>query len=169
MTDIKIKKVHGERELQEQHYWKIVHLQNTWIAVGVILLGLSITVASLSQNNWISVILLLLFGVLICVFSRQIASAICRVELDRMQNIKDTNTRRIVMPNSLKNLATVASWVLFVLGCICFVCGIVNLVLISFNILSVVSPLVIQLAYVGFGILCLVLAYVVARIRGQIE
>jgi len=77
--------------------------------------------------------------------------------------------QRTVVPNSLKNLATTAAWVLFVLGCICFVCGIANLVLISFDILSVASPVTIQLMFIGFGILCLILAFVAAWIRRQVE
>lgn len=169
MTEIKIKKTQGEHESQEQRNWNLVQLQNTWIAVGIAVLVLGIAIASLSQQNWIVIVILWLLGLLICVFSRQIASVIFRAELNRIQNIVDTTTRRIVMPNSLKNLATVAAWVLFVLGCICFICGIANLLLLSFNILSVASPFIIQLVFVGFGILCFILAFVAARIRSKVE
>jgi hypothetical protein len=77
--------------------------------------------------------------------------------------------QRIVVPNSLKNLATVAAWVLFVLGCICFASGIANLVLVSFDILSVASFFTIQLMFIGFGILFLILAFVAAWIRRRVE
>jgi hypothetical protein len=77
--------------------------------------------------------------------------------------------QRVVVPNSLKNLATVAAWVLFVLGCICFACGIANLVLVSFDILSVASFVTIQLMFIGFGILFLILAFVAAWIRRRVE
>ena len=77
--------------------------------------------------------------------------------------------QRIVVPNSLKNLATTAAWVLFVLGCICFVFGIADLVLVSFGILSVASFVTFQLMFIGFGILCLILAFVAAWVRRQVE
>lgn len=162
-------KIREEHEPQEQRHWSIVQLQNTWIAVGIILLGLGITAASLSQKNWIAVGVLLLIGILICAFSRQIASAMFRMESNRMQNITNATSRRIAMPNSLKNLATVAAWVLFVLACICLVGGIAYIVLISFNLLYVTSPVILPLVYLGFGILCLFLAFLASWIRSKIE
>jgi hypothetical protein len=77
--------------------------------------------------------------------------------------------QRIVVPNSVKNLATTAAWVLFILGCICFACGIAHLVLISFDILPVASFVTIQLMFIGFSILCWILASVAAWGRRQIE
>jgi heme O synthase-like polyprenyltransferase len=169
MTGIKIAKEHLEDEQQKQRHWNLVQLQNTWLAVGIMILGLGVAAVSLSQQNWIAVILLWLVGGLICAFSRQIASVIFKRESDRVQNSTNTTTRRVVMPNSLKNLATAAAWVLFILGCICLVCGLAYIVLISFNILSATSPVVLPLVYIGFGILCLILAFVAAWIRRQIE
>ena len=77
--------------------------------------------------------------------------------------------QRVVVPNSLKNLATTAAWVLFVLGCICFVCGIANLVVISFDILSVASAFINQIMFIGFGVLCLILAFVAAWIEDRLN
>lgn len=169
MTEIKIKKVPGEHESQEQRHWNIVQLQNTWLALGITVLGLGIATASLSQKNWTVVILLVLFGVSLCVFSRQIAFVIFRVESNRIQNVENAATRRIVMPNSLKNLATVAAWVLLVLGCISLVCSITYIVLTGFNVLSVTSSNIFPLLYTGFGILCLILTFVAAWIRSKVE
>ena len=169
MTVIKVAKEHRDDELHKQRDRDLVQLKNTWIAVGIAVLSVGVASVSLSQNNWIVFILLILIGTLIIIFSHQIASVIYRMESDRMQNTANTNTRRIVMPNSLRMLATVAAWVLCVLGCICLACGIVYIVLISFNLLSVTSPNAFPLVYVGFGILCLILAFVAAWIRRQIE
>jgi len=169
MTEIKTKEEPKERESQKQRHWNIVQLQNTWLAVGITIVGISVAAASLPQRSWIAVILLFVIGVIICVFSPWIASLIVKVESKRMQNISDTATRRIEVPKSLKNLATAAAWVLFILGCISLLCGIANLALLSFNILSVESPLSVQGVFVGFGILCLILAFVAAMIRSKIE
>ncbi len=85
------------------------------------------------------------------------------------ESILQEQRQRIVVPTSLKNLATTAAWVLFVLGCICFACGIANLVLVSFDILSVASFITFQLMFIGFGILCLILAFVAGWVRRQVE
>jgi len=169
MTGINKPKESGDNEQRERRYWNIIQLQNTWIAVGIAVLGLGIAAATLSEKSWIAVTILLILGLLICVFSRQIASVIFKIESNNIQNTANTTRREVIMPNSLKTLATIAAWVFFVLGCICFICGIANLILISFNVISITSPVTIQLVYVGFGILCFALAFIAARIRGKIE
>ncbi len=161
-------KIREEFEPQEQRKWNLVLLQNTWIAVGVIVLCLGVAAAFLSPGNWTGAVVFLLVGVLICAFSRLIASAMLGTA-SSLQGTANAISRRIAMPNALKSLATVAAWVLFILACICLVGGIAYIFLISFNLIYVSSPVILPLVYVGFGILCLLLAFLASWIRSRIE
>jgi hypothetical protein len=152
---------------KKQDTSSIAQMTNTWVGFGFTIEG--IAVGALALNELVASILLFIFGVVSIVCSRPIASLILAREVSRAQNVLNLPQRRIQMPSALKTLATAATYVLLIIGCLYLVAGFSYVVLSSFDLLSSLLSTTIIATFIVLGMVHLILSYAAMRIRRAIE
>lgn len=157
---------------KKQDISSIIQIKYWFIAYGIAILGIAVAVAL--RGEFDDVILLFLLGFLILglfsiICSRQIATIELKRELRQAGFGMNQTQRRLNVPPTLKALATVAAWIMFILGCICLLVLIIYVIIFSFNPTSPnLSPIVIT-TLLALGIIYFLLSLIAMRIRRSLE
>jgi len=157
---------------KKQNTSNIVQTQSWFIALGIAVLGIAVAVVSREEFDAtiaLSALFLLVVGFALVTRSRQLASIVWKWELRQNEHNVNQIQRRLNVPPTLKALATVAAWIMFILGCLCLVALVIYVIIFSFNPASpTLSPIVIA-ALLGLGIVYFLLSLIAMRIRRSLE
>ncbi|MBC8274519.1 MAG: hypothetical protein H8E40_06080 [Chloroflexi bacterium] len=157
---------------RKQDNSNIVQTQSWFIALGIAVLGIAVAIVSregLDATMALSALFLLVIGVVLTARSRQLASLVWKWELRQNGFNVNQTQRRPNVPSTLKVLATVAAWILFILGCLCLLALVIYVIILAFNLISLtLSPTVIA-ALLGLGIIYFLMSLIAIRIRRGLE
>ena len=157
---------------KKQDISNIVQTQSWLIALGIAVLGIALaSVLPMKFDVFISLsaLGLLIIGIFLIIYSRQLASLIWKRELRHVGFDTNQIQRRLNVPPTLKALATVAAWMMFILGCLCLLALVIYVIIFTFNSTSpTLSPIVIT-ALLGLGIIYFLLSLIAIRIRRSLE
>jgi hypothetical protein len=171
-TEIQSLKGDIERLNKKQDKSNIVQTQSWFIALGMAVLGITVAVVSREELDatiaW-AALFLLVMGIVLVAYSRQLASLVWKWELrqDRV-NINQTQ-RRANVPSTLKTLVTTAAWILFILACLCLVALFIYVIMLAFNLTPLTFSLTWIVALLGLGIIYFLMSLIAIKIRRGLD